>query len=101
MTAFAVAAYLTDSDWFTQRAMAQNFSSVDEIDGFLKASPEHVSRLTWNIAAPARYPKLMVTVARGYCFGVGFELSLACDFRLVSETCLTTRPEIVRQAKSG
>src|SRR6201987_849430 len=30
---------------------------------------------------------------RGYCFGVGFEISLDCDFRLASETCLYALPE--------
>ena len=30
----------------------------------------------------------MVAANRGYCFGVGFEISLACDFRIASETCL-------------
>jgi 2-oxoglutaroyl-CoA hydrolase len=75
------------------RAMGEHFSSGGEIGGFLEASPEHVSRLAWNIAAPARCSKPIVTVNRGYCFGVGFELSLACDFRLASETCLYALPE--------
>ena len=30
----------------------------------------------------------MIVANRGYCFGVGFELSLACDFRIASETAL-------------
>jgi 2-oxoglutaroyl-CoA hydrolase len=75
------------------RAMGEHFSSGGEIRGFLEASPEHVSRLAWNIAAPARCTKPVIAAARGYCFGVGFELSLACDFRLVSETCLCALPE--------
>src|SRR5580658_6249048 len=36
------------------RAVGQNFSSGGNIAGFLAASPEHVSELAWNIAAPAR-----------------------------------------------
>ena len=36
---------------------------------------------------------LVVAAIRGYCFGVGFELSLACDFRIVSETAELTLPE--------
>ena len=75
------------------RAIGEHFSSGGEIRGFLEASPEHVSRLAWNIATPARCTKPIITAARGYCFGVGFELSLACDFRLVSETCLYALPE--------
>jgi 2-oxoglutaroyl-CoA hydrolase len=74
-------------------AMGEHFSSGGEIRGFLEALPEHVSRLAWNIAAPARCVKPVIAAARGYCFGVGFELSLACDFRLVSETCLYALPE--------
>jgi 2-oxoglutaroyl-CoA hydrolase len=75
------------------RAAGEHFSSGGEIRGFLEASPEHVSRLAWNIAAPARCAKPVIAASRGYCFGVGFELALACDFRLVSETCLYALPE--------
>ncbi len=75
------------------RAVGEHFSSGGEIRGFLEASPEHVSRLSWNIAAPARCTKPVIAASRGYCFGVGFELALACDFRLVSEACLYALPE--------
>jgi 2-oxoglutaroyl-CoA hydrolase len=36
------------------RAVGEHFSSGGNIKGFLEASPEHVSKLAWNIAAPAR-----------------------------------------------
>ncbi|HKS88463.1 MAG TPA: enoyl-CoA hydratase-related protein [Stellaceae bacterium] len=75
------------------RAAGEHFSSGGEIAGFLEASPGHVSRLAWNIAAPARCRHPVVAASRGYCFGVGFELALACDFRIVSETCLYALPE--------
>ena len=75
------------------RAIGQHFSSGGNIKGFLEASPEHVSKLAWNIAAPARCSKPVIAANRGYCFGVGFEISLACDFRLVSETCFYALPE--------
>jgi 2-oxoglutaroyl-CoA hydrolase len=75
------------------RGVGEHFSSGGEIRGFLEASPEHVSRLAWNIAAPARCSKPVIAASRGYCFGVGFELALACDFRLASETCLYSLPE--------
>lgn len=75
------------------RATGENFSSGGYIKGFLEASPEHVSKLAWNIAAPARCAKPVIAANRGFCFGVGFEISLACDFRLVSETCQYALPE--------
>ena len=75
------------------RAAGEHFSSGGNIKGFIEASPEHVSKLAWNIAAPARCTKPVIAANRGYCFGVGFELSLACDFRLASETCLYALPE--------
>src|SRR6266516_700471 len=75
------------------RAIGEHFSSGGDIKGFLEATPEHVSKLAWNIAAPARCAKPVIAANRGYCFGVGFELSLACDFRWVSETCFYALPE--------
>lgn len=75
------------------RAIGQHFSSGGNIKGFLDATPEHVSRLAWNMAAPARCTKPVIAANRGYCFGVGFEISLACDFRIVSETCQYALPE--------
>ncbi len=75
------------------RAAGEHFSSGGYIKGFVEASPEEVSRLAWNIAAPARCSKPVIAANRGFCFGVGFELSLACDFRLVSETCQYALPE--------
>jgi len=75
------------------RAVGEHFSSGGNIKGFLEASPEHVSKLAWNIAAPARCAKPVIAANRGYCFGVGFEISLACDFRVASETCFYALPE--------
>src|SRR5712672_1528294 len=75
------------------RAIGQHFSSGGNIGGFMEATPEHVSKLAWNIAAPARCSKPVIVANRGYCFGVGFEISLACDFRLVSETGFYALPE--------
>jgi 2-oxoglutaroyl-CoA hydrolase len=75
------------------RAAGEHFSSGGNIKGFLEATPETVSRLAWNIAAPARCGKPVIAANRGFCFGVGFELSLACDFRIASETCFYALPE--------
>jgi 2-oxoglutaroyl-CoA hydrolase len=75
------------------RAEGEHFSSGGDIKGFLQASPEHVSDLAFNIAAPSRCSKPVIAANRGYCFGVGFEISLACDFRIASETTLYALPE--------
>jgi 2-oxoglutaroyl-CoA hydrolase len=75
------------------RAIGEHFSSGGSIKGFMEATPEHVSKLAWNMAAPQRCSKPVIAANRGYCFGVGFEVSLACDFRIVSETCLYALPE--------
>ena len=75
------------------RAAGEHFSSGGDIKGFLEASPEQVSKLAWNVGAPARCEKPVVAANRGYCFGVGFEISLACDFRIASDTALYALPE--------
>src|SRR5690242_16835603 len=75
------------------RAVGEHFSSGGDIKGFLEASPEHVSKLAWNIAAPTRCSKPVIAANRGFCFGVGFEISLACDFRIVTDTTFYALPE--------
>ena len=75
------------------RGTGEHFSSGGNIQGFLESTPEVVSKLAWNIASPTRCGKPVIAAARGYCFGVGFELSLACDFRLVTDTTLYALPE--------
>ncbi|MBT3171051.1 MAG: enoyl-CoA hydratase/isomerase family protein [Rhodospirillaceae bacterium] len=75
------------------RGAGKNLSSGGEIPGFMEQTPEHVSRLAWNVAAAERCHKPVVAAIRGYCFGVGFELSLACDFRIVSADALVGLPE--------
>ena len=47
------------------RAVGQHFSSGGNIGGFMKATPEHVSKLAWNIASPARCSKPVVVANRG------------------------------------
>ena len=75
------------------RGSGAHFSSGGDIKGFLEASPEHVSKLAWNVAAPTRCSKPVIAANQGYCFGVGFELSLACDFRIVTASTQYALPE--------
>ncbi len=75
------------------RAEGEHFSSGGYIKGFLEASPEHVSHLADNMAAPWRCAKPVIAANQGYCFGVGFEISLACDFRIAAESCRYALPE--------
>src|SRR5579872_1619065 len=75
------------------RSVGEHFSSGGNIAGFMEATPEKVSKLAWNIASPARCSKPVIVANRGYCSGVGFELSLACDFRIATETTLYALPE--------
>src|SRR6201987_3273820 len=75
------------------RSVGEHFSSGGNIGGFMEATPGTGSKLAWNIASPARCAKPVIVANRGYCFGVGFELSLACDFRIASDTAQYALPE--------
>jgi 2-oxoglutaroyl-CoA hydrolase len=70
------------------------FTAGGDIAGFLEREPEELSRLAWNVAAPERCPKPVITKVRGYAFGVGLELALACDFRIASDDVELALPEV-------
>ena len=76
------------------RGAGKDFSSGGNIAGFLEAAPEQVAKLADNVAAPERCTKPVIAAVRGFCFGVGFELALACDFRIASETAEFALPEM-------
>jgi 2-oxoglutaroyl-CoA hydrolase len=73
---------------------SENFTAGGDIAAFLQASPEHLSRLAWNVAAPERFPKPVIAKLRGYCLGVGLELALACDFRVAADDAQLGLPEV-------
>lgn len=75
------------------RSAGKHFSSGGDIGEFIESSPEAVSHLAQHVMAPERSHKLVVAAIRGYCFGVGFELALACDFRLASKSAVFALPE--------
>ncbi|MGF6768486.1 2-oxoglutaroyl-CoA hydrolase [Paraburkholderia sp. GAS199] len=74
------------------RGLGEHFSY-----GFERSDPNHgsaldSSRLAFALGAPSRCSKPVIAANRGYCFGSAFELSLACDFRIVTETTLYALP---------
>src|SRR5437899_170831 len=71
------------------RATGEHFSSGGNIKGFMEASPEHVSKLAWNIAAPARCGKPVIAANRGYCYS---RLRQSDDFREGVEAFHAKRP---------
>lgn len=70
------------------------FTAGGDIPGFLEATPEQLTRLHNNVAAPERCPKPVIALIHGYCLGVGLELALACDFRIATTEALLGLPEI-------
>jgi 2-oxoglutaroyl-CoA hydrolase len=70
------------------------FTAGGDVAAFLERPPEELSRLAWNVAAPERCPKPVVAELRGYVFGVGLELALACDFRIAADDVQLALPEV-------
>ena len=75
------------------RAEGKHFSSGGDIPGFMTRSPEQLAVLARNVAAPERCRHPVIAAIHGYCFGVAFELSLACDFRIVTAGARLGLPE--------
>ena len=70
------------------------FTAGGDIPGFLQRSAWDVSRLADNVAAPERCTRPVIAALQGYCFGVGLELALACDFRLAADDLQLGFPEV-------
>ena len=70
------------------------FTAGGDIVGFLEVDALHLSGLAFNVASPERCPKPVIAKLRGYAFGVGFELALACDFRIAADDLQLGLPEI-------
>jgi 2-oxoglutaroyl-CoA hydrolase len=75
------------------RGAGGTFTAGGNIAGFLEASAWEVSQLAHNVAAPERCSKPVLAALEGYVFGVGFELALACDFRLAARDVQLALPE--------
>lgn len=75
------------------RGTGENFSSGGDIPGFMAETPERLAELARNVSAPERCHKPVIAALHGYCFGVAFELALACDFRIVTQSAQLGFPE--------
>jgi 2-oxoglutaroyl-CoA hydrolase len=68
------------------RSDSEHFSAGEvTADNLMQSYP---ARRISSVDAVARCGKLVIAANRGYCFGLAFELSLACDFRIVTETTI-------------
>jgi 2-oxoglutaroyl-CoA hydrolase len=72
----------------------ENFTAGGDVAAYLEATPEELSQLAWNVAAPERCPKPVIARIQGYCLGVGLELALACDFRVAADDAQLGLPEV-------
>ena len=76
------------------RADGKNFSSGGNIEGFMQETPETLTMLAQNVMTPEKIRKPVIAAIQGYCFGVGLEFALACDFRIVTKNAQLSLPEM-------
>ena len=69
------------------------FTSGGDVKSFPSIPKDGMSDLADDIGAPERCSKPVIAALEKYCFGVGFELAMACDFRLATAECLVALPE--------
>ena len=70
------------------------FTAGGDIAGFLTVPPDGMADLAWHVGAPERCSKPVVAAIEKFAMGVGFELALACDFRLATRSTAFALPEI-------
>ena len=70
------------------------YTSGGDVRGFFDVPRDGMSHLAWNIGAAQRCPKPVICAMEKYAFGVGFEFSLACDFRLATKETKMGLPEV-------
>jgi enoyl-CoA hydratase len=74
------------------------FSAGMNIDAFVGLTPARAHALIGDLAqvmsAIRHSPVVTVAAVNGYCLGAAFELALACDLRVVTETASFGLPEI-------
>ena len=70
------------------------YTSGGDVKAFPDIPFDGMSDLAWNIGAPERCSKPVIVALEKYAFGVGFELAMACDFRLATKDTLVALPEI-------
>lgn len=76
------------------RADGENFSSGGNIEGFMQETPETLTMLAQNVMTPEKIRKPVIAAVQGYCYGVGLEFALACDFRIVTKNAQLSLPEM-------
>ncbi len=70
------------------------FSSGGDVKRFPEIPKNKMSDLADNIGAPERCSKPVIAAIEKYALGVGFELSLACDFRFATKDAVVGLPEV-------
>jgi 2-oxoglutaroyl-CoA hydrolase len=70
------------------------YTSGGDVKAFPSVRFDGMSDLAWNIGAPERASKPVIVGLEKYAFGVGFELAMACDFRIATKDTELALPEI-------
>ena len=70
------------------------YTSGGDVKSFPDIPFDGMSDLAWNIGAPERCTKPVIAALEKYALGVGFELAMACDFRLATKDTMVALPEI-------
>jgi len=72
----------------------QAFSSGADITGFMTSEPTELMNVDETIQAIDEFERPTLARIDGFCLGAGFEIALACDLRLATESSSLGAPEI-------